>query len=262
MGRIIYKNARDLERMRDAGRIVSSVLAVLRDAVQPGVSTLELDRIAHDLIVRHGGAPSFLNYRVGRKVYRHSICASVNEEVVHGIPRNERKLLEGDLVKLDVGVKLKGFHADSAITVPVGQVSEDRLRLLDATRAALWAGIQAISCRGRLQDISQAVQQHVEREGFSIVREMVGHGVGRNLHEPPQIPNYVNREHPNPILLEGMTLAIEPMVNLGDPKIETLPDQWTVVTVDGRASAHFEHTVAVTRSGADVLTLGPHDPGR
>lgn len=262
MARITYKNARDLERMRDAGRIVSTALAALRDAARPGVSTLELDRLAHDVIVRHGGAPSFLGYRVGKRVFRHSICASLNDEVVHGIPSHERKLREGDLVKLDVGVKYKGFHADSAITVPVGAVSDERMRLLEVTREALWAGIRAITCRGRLQDISLAVQEHVEREGFSIVREMVGHGVGKNLHEPPQIPNYADGQHPNPLLLEGMTLAIEPMVNLGGAKIDVLADQWTVVAVDGKASAHFEHTVAVCRGGADVLTLGPHDSGR
>lgn len=248
--------------MRAAGRIVSTALAALRDAVRPGISTLELDRLAHDVIVRHGGAPSFLGYRVGKRVFRHSICASVNDEVVHGIPSHERKLREGDLVKLDVGVKYKGFHADSAITVPVGAVSDERMRLVEVTQEALWAGIRAITCRGRLQDISAAVQERVEREGFSIVREMVGHGVGKNLHEPPQIPNYADGQHANPLLLEGMTLAIEPMVNLGGAKIDVLADQWTVVAVDGKASAHFEHTVAVSRGGADVLTLGPHDSGR
>lgn len=261
MRRIIYKNPRDIERIRAAGLVVSTVLAALRDAVAPGVSTAELDQLAFERIREHGGSPSFLNYRVGKRVYRHSICSSVNEEVVHGIPRPDRILREGDLVKLDVGVKLNGFHADSAITVAVGQVSEERERLLRVTREALWAGIRAISYRGRLQDISRAIQAYVEREGFAIVREMVGHGVGKNLHEDPQIPNYVDARHPNPPLLEGMTLAIEPMVNLGEAGIDVLPDQWTVVSADGSASAHWEHTVAITRGGADVLTLGPHDPG-
>jgi methionyl aminopeptidase len=160
-----------------------------------------------------------------------------------------------------VGVKLRGFHADSALTVPVGSVSPEIERLLRVTRESLWLGIKAIPPRGRLQDVSKAVQDHVESHGFSVVRDMVGHGVGRNLHEEPQIPNYVNGEHPNPMLLEGMTLAIEPMVNVGVPDIEILPDEWTVVTADRKASAHFEHTVAVTRSGYEVLTLGPHDPG-
>lgn len=258
MERIVYKNARDLEKMRRAGLVVSTVLAALRDAVRPGVSTHELDALAFDMIHREGGRPSFLGYRG----FPASICASLNAQVVHGIPSREVLLREGDIVKLDVGVRLQGFHADSAITVPVGAVSDQTAQLLEVTRDSLWAGIRAITFRGRLQQVSQAVQQHVERRGFSVVREMVGHGVGKHLHEGPQVPNYVARDHPNPPLLEGMTLAIEPMVNAGGPDILTLADGWTVVTRDGRASAHFEHTVAVTRAGYDILTLGPHDAGR
>jgi methionyl aminopeptidase len=258
MPRIIYKNGRDLERMREAGVIVSTVLAAMRDMVRPGVSTLELDQLARDLIRRHGGHPSFLGYRG----FPASICASIDKEVVHGIPTKERVLLDGMVVKLDVGVRLKGFHADSAITVPVGNVPDETHRLLDVTRDSLWAGIKAIRYRGRLHDVSKAIQDYVESHGFSVVREMVGHGVGKDLHEEPQIPNYVDPKHPNPQLLEGMTLAIEPMVNVGKPEIEILPDQWTVVTKDGSTSAHFEHTVAITRGGYDILTLGPHDPGR
>jgi methionyl aminopeptidase len=261
MGRIVYKNARDLERMREAGRVVSLVLAALRDAVAPGVSTLELDRIAREMARGYGGSPSFLGYRVGKLVYPASICASINEEVVHGIPSKERVLREGDLIKLDFGIRLKGFHADSALTVPVGSVSEEATRLMKVTRASLWAGIHAITSRGALLDISRGVQSCVEREGFSVVRDMVGHGVGKHLHEPPQIPNYVAPEHPNPRLLEGMTLAIEPMVNAGVPEVEHLPDGWTVVTADRKLSAHYEHTVAITRRGYEILTLGPHDPG-
>lgn len=257
MGRIIYKNARDLEKMREAGLVVSTVLAALRDAVRPGVSTYELDQIAYQMIRERGGHPSFLGYRQ----YPASICSSINEEVVHGIPNRARVLREGDIVKLDVGVRLKGFHGDSALTVPVGEIDAETQRLLAVTRESLWEGIRAIRLRGRLQDVSRAIQDHVEKNGFTVVRDMVGHGVGRNLHEEPQIPNYVHPEHANPPLLEGMTLAIEPMVNAGVPEIEILPDQWTVVTADRRASAHFEHTVAVTRHGYEVLTLGPHDPG-
>jgi methionyl aminopeptidase len=258
MGRIVYKNARDLEKMRDAGLIVSTVLASLRDAVRPGVSTRQLDEMARALVREKGGIPSFLGYRG----YPASICASINEEVVHGIPSESRLLKEGDVVKLDVGVRLKGFHADSALTVPVGTVSDEATRLLEVTREALWSGIRAISFRGRLQDISRAIQEHVEQHGFAIVRDMVGHGVGKHLHEEPQIPNYVASNHPDPPLLEGMTLAIEPMVNAGVPEIEVLPDKWTVVTADRKLSAHFEHTVAITRSGYDILTLGPHDSGQ
>jgi methionyl aminopeptidase len=257
MQRIIYKKPAELEKMRAAGLIVSTVLAALRDAVRPGVSTHELDQIAYNLISKHGGTPSFLGY----KGYPASLCASLNEEVVHGIPNKSRLLKEGDLVKLDVGVRLKGFHADSAMTVPVGKVSDEAIRLMAVTRESLWAGIRAINYRGRLKDVSAAIQKHVESAGFSVVKEMVGHGVGKHLHEDPQIPNYVDPEHGNPVLHEGMTLAIEPMVNIGAPDINILPDKWTVVTADGSLSAHFEHTVAITRSGFDILTLGPHDPG-
>lgn len=261
MGRIVYKNANELEKMRAAGRVVSAVLAALRDAVKPGVSTKELDQIAFDMIREAGGTPSFLNYRVGGYVFPASICASIDEEVVHGIPSKARVLREGQLLKVDVGVRLNGFHGDSAITIPVGKVSEEAERLMRVTRESLWEGIRAIRYRGRLQDVSKAIQDHVEKNGFSVVKQMVGHGVGKKLHEEPQIPNYVAHGAPNPPLLEGMTLAIEPMVNAGVDEIETLSDNWTVVTADRKQSAHFEHTVAVTRSGYDVLTLGPHDWG-
>jgi methionyl aminopeptidase len=258
MGRIIIKSARDLEKMRAAGLIVSTVLAAVRAAVRPGVSTRELDRLALELIRARGGSPSFLGYQG----YPASICSSVNEEVVHGIPSESRILRAGDIIKVDVGVRLNGFHADSAITVPVGPVPDEVQRLLQATREALWAGICAVTRRGTLRDVSHAIQDYVERHGFAIVRSMVGHGVGKRLHEAPPIPNYVDPQHPNPRLRDGMTLAIEPMVTAGGAEVETLPDKWTVVTADRSLSAHFEHTVAVTRHGFDVLTLGPHDPGR
>ena len=257
MSGIRYKSSRDIEKMRSAGQVVSDVLAQLRDAVRPGLPTDELDRMAETAIRRRGGAASFKGY----KGFPASICASINEEVVHGIPARRRVLHSGDLVKLDVGVRLHGYHADSAMTVPVGEVSEEALRLIRVTRDSLWMGIRAVRIRGRLQDISQAIQEYVEKHGFSVVREMVGHGVGRQLHEPPNIPNYVDPQIPNPVLLEGVTLAVEPMVNAGVAEIEMLPDGWTVVTKDRRYSAHFEHTVAVTRGGPDILTLGPHDPG-
>jgi methionyl aminopeptidase len=256
MERIIYKTPRELERMRDAGRVLSSVLAALKERVAPGVSLGELDALAYELITAAGGTPSFLNYRG----FPASVCASLNEEVVHGIPSGSRRLREGDIVKLDAGVKLRGFHADSAITVPVGTISPEAQRLLRVTEESLWAGIRAIRHRGRLSDISRAIQEHVERNGFSVVRALVGHGVGRHLHEGPQVANYVDPHHPNPPLLEGMTLAIEPMVNAGGPDVEVLDDNWTQVTADRSLSAHFEHTVAVTRRGPVVLTLGPHLP--
>jgi len=259
--RITYKSAREIETIRAAGVVVSTVLAALRDAVRPGISTLELDALADDLIARHGGTPSFLNHRLGPQVYHHSICASVNKEVVHGIPRADRVLREGEIVSLDVGVRLNGLHADSAITVGVGEISDEAQRLLDVTRESLWEGIRAVRLRGRLQDIGRAVQAYVEARGFSVVRTLFGHGVGRQLWEPPSIFNYVAPGEPNPPLLEGMTLAIEPMVNAGGPEVVSRDDGWTVATEDGSLSAHFEHTVAVTRRGPDILTLGPHDPG-
>ncbi len=257
MGRINYKNGQELEKMRQAGLIVSTALAAMRDAVRPGVSTKELDDIAVQVIREHGGTASFLKYRG----YPASICSSINEEVVHGIPSADRILREGDLVKIDVGVKWKGFHGDSAITVPVGSVDPEALRLVEVTRESLWQGIRAITYRGRLQEISAAIQRYAEGHGFAVVREMVGHGVGKHLHEEPQIPNYVSRDAPNPPLLEGLTLAIEPMINLGTAEIETLSDNWTVVTRDRKYSAHFEHTVAITKRGFEILTLGPHDDG-
>lgn len=257
MNRITYKSAAEIEKMRDAGRVVSTALARMRDAVEPGVSTAALDSIARDVITCAGGSPSFLGYNG----FPASICSSLNEEIVHGIPSEKVVLKEGDLVKLDVGVKLKGFHADSAISVPVGEVDPLVLRLSEATRSALWRAIRSIRAKARLQVIGKAVQEHVEAEGFVVVRDLVGHGIGRKLHEAPQIPNYVDDRHPNPVLIEGMTLAIEPMVNAGAATTRTLSDGWTVVTSDGLPSAHWEHTVVVTRHGVEVLTLGPHDAG-
>jgi methionyl aminopeptidase len=257
---IVYKSAAEISKMREAGSVVSSVLAALRDAIVPGVSTYELDALAADLIRKAGGTSSFLGHRLGPLVYPAHVCVSINEEVVHGIPSRERRLEEGDLVSLDVGVRLRGFHADSAMTVPVGRAPEETLRLLEATRASLWAGIRAVRLRGRVQDISRAVEASVKESGFSIIRELAGHGVGKRLWEEPSVFNYGASEHPDPPLLEGMTLAIEPMVSAGGPEIEVRPDGWTVTTADRKPSAHFEHTIAVTRHGCEVLTLGPHEP--
>lgn len=261
MSRITYKNAKDVAKIREAGFVVSTVLATLRDAVAPGVSTLDLDNLAYEVIRKHGGTPSFLNHRAGDEVYHHSTCISINEEVVHGIPRADRKIKEGDLVSIDVGVKLKGFHADSAITVGAGAISEEKQRLLDVTRESLFVGLRAIRYKGHVQDIGRAIQEYVEAQGFSVVRELSGHGIGRQLWEPPSIYNFVDPQAENPPLLEGMTIAIEPMVNAGKPDVGSLADGWTVVAVDLRPSAHFEHTVVITRDGCEILTLGPHDPG-
>jgi methionyl aminopeptidase len=249
--KIVLKSERDLAAMRKAGRLVAHALEALREQVRPGISTADLDRFAYEYLTRHGAWPSFKGYHG----YPASLCTSVNEEVVHCIPKPTRILREGDIVGLDLGARLNGFHGDSAMSVPVGKVGPETQRLLDVTHEALWKGIEQARLGNTLQDIAWAIQQHVEAGGFSVVREMVGHGIGRQLHEEPQVPNYVAPEHPNPPLREGMTLAIEPMVNAGGTEIEVMPDMWTVLTKDRSLSAHFEHTVAITRHGPLVLTL-------
>jgi methionyl aminopeptidase len=251
MGGAILKSERDLEAMRAAGQVVAGALHELSERISPGVSTFDLDCWAFDFLRRRGASPSFKGYRG----FPATICASVNEEVVHGIPSRRRVLQEGDIIGIDVGARLRGFHADAAVTVAVGRVSEEARRLLEVTRAALWQGLEQARPGRRLHEISGAIQRHVESHGFTIVREMVGHGIGRAMHEEPQVPNYISPEHDDPLLREGMTFAVEPMVNLGAAEIEVLPDNWTVRTRDGRLSAHFEHTVAVTRDGPRILTL-------
>jgi methionyl aminopeptidase len=249
-GRLYLKSERELKLMELSGRICAQTLAEVAAAVRPGISTLELDELAYAALARRGARPSFKNYQG----YPASICASVNDEVVHGIPHRERILRQGDIVSIDLGAYHQGFHGDSALTVAVGAISEEAQRLMRVTREALWKGIEQARLGNYLQDISAAIQKHVEDQGFSIVREMVGHGVGRDMHEEPQVPNYVAPEHMNPALREGMTLAIEPMVNAGGPDIEIMSDMWTVVTKDRGLSAHFEHTVAITKRGPWVLT--------
>jgi methionyl aminopeptidase len=245
---IVCKSAAEIERMRAANLLVADVLAELAAMVKPGVTTAELDHAA-EMLVRAGGAePAFKGYRG----YPATLCASVNEQVVHGIP-SERTLIDGDIISLDMGVKLNGFYGDSAVTVPVGRVSADVLKLLRVTQEALQKGIEQVRLGGRVSDIGHAVQHHVEANGFSVVREFVGHGIGSSLHEEPQIANY-GEPGRGPRLAEGMVLAIEPMVNMGRPAVRVLSDGWTAVTRDGSLSAHFEHTVAVTKNGPLVLT--------
>jgi methionyl aminopeptidase len=245
---IVCKSAAEIERMRAANVLVADVLAELAAMVAPGVTTAELDREAERLVRTAGAEPAFKGYRG----YPATLCASVNDEVVHGIPAN-RALREGDIISLDMGVKLNGFYGDSAITVPVGRVSDEILRLLRVTREALDKGIAQVRVGGRISDIGHAIQRHVEQSGFSVVREFVGHGIGVALHEEPQIANY-GEPGRGPRLAEGMVLAIEPMVNMGRPAVKVLSDGWTAVTRDGSLSAHFEHTVAVTSEGPLVLT--------
>ncbi len=245
---IVCKSPAEIERMRVANMLVADVLAELAALVKPGVTTADLDAAAEKMVRAAGAEPAFKGYRG----YPATLCASVNEQVVHGIP-SARALAEGDIISLDMGVKLNGFFGDSAITVPVGRVSEDVERLLKVTQLALDRAIDKVRVGGRVSDIGHAVQQFVEANGFSVVREFVGHGIGSSLHEDPQIANY-GEPGRGPRLAEGMVLAIEPMVNMGRSAVKVLADGWTAVTRDGSLSAHFEHTVAVTKDGPHVLT--------
>ncbi len=246
---IVIKSKNEIAKMREAGRLVAQVHQALREKIKVGVSTAELDAIAYEMITRRGAKPSFLGYRG----YPASICASINQEVVHGIPNKKRILQDGDIIAVDVGATLDGFVGDGAFTVGVGRISETAARLIEATEGSLLAGIAEVRPGKHLDDISGAVQDYAESRGFSVVREYVGHGVGRAMHEEPQIPNY-RQGKLGPQLKPGMTLAIEPMVNEGVWETRTLRDQWTVVTQDGKLSAHFEHTVAVTEGDPEILT--------
>jgi len=235
--------------MREAGRLVGEVLTELAALVTPGITTSELDTVAEKRIAAAGATPAFKGYHG----YPATICASINEEVIHGIPSGRRVLNEGDIISIDVGAVLEGYFGDSAITLPVGQVSEDAARLLRATEESLYKAIEVVKPGARVSDIGHAVQRHVEASGFSVVREFVGHGIGQKMHEEPQVPNY-GEPGRGPRLAEGMVLAIEPMVNAGKPAVKVLADGWTAVTRDGSLSAHFEHTVAVTADGPWILT--------
>jgi methionyl aminopeptidase len=246
---IVCRSAAEIAKMRAANQFVAEILAELEAAVAPGVTTGDLDRLAERLVRDGGAVAAFKGYRG----YPATLCASVNEEVVHGIPAATRTLVEGDIISLDVGVKLDGFFGDSAVTVPVGRISDARARLLQVTRESLDRAIAQVQVGGRLSDIGHAVQTWVEMHGFSIVREFVGHGIGEKLHEEPQIPNY-GQPGRGPKLEAGMVLAIEPMVAQGRPETKVLADGWTAVTRDGSAAAHFEHTVAVSAAGPLVLT--------
>jgi methionyl aminopeptidase len=246
---IVCRSAAEIERMRRANQFVALVLSQLEAAVAPGVTTADLDRLAEKLVRDGGAEPAFKGYRG----YPATLCASVNEQVVHGIPSTSRVLKPGDIVSLDIGVKLDGFYGDSAVTVPVGDVPDETHQLLRVTNEALERGIRHVQAGGRLSDIGHAIQGWVESHGFSVVREFVGHGIGERLHEEPQIPNYGSPGR-GPKLAEGMVLAIEPMVAMGRPETKVLADGWTAVTRDGSLAAHFEHTVAVTANGPLVLT--------
>ncbi|MEX2109736.1 MAG: type I methionyl aminopeptidase [Gemmatimonadaceae bacterium] len=247
---IQIKSHREIEIMARGGEILASTVHLLEEKVRPGMTTLELDKIAEDFISSHPGAvPAFK----GLYNFPASICTSINQEIVHGIPSKKRVIEEGDIVSLDIGVKLDGYYTDSATTVAVGEVDEQSRKLLDVTRAALAAGIAAATPENHVGDIGAAVQEVVEAAGFSVVRDLVGHGIGVGFHEDPQVPNY-GKPKRGVRLQPGLTIAIEPMVNVGKPGTRTMPDRWTVVSVDGTRSAHFEHTIAVTENGPRVLT--------
>lgn len=246
---IVLKSAAELEKMHRAGLLVWEVLSSLRGMVAPRVATMDLERFAARRTKEFGARAAFKGYRGFPCV----LCTSINHEVVHGIPSARRKLREGDVVSLDYGVELDGYYADAAVTVPVGRVGPEAEKLLLATRDALDRGIAKMSPGNRLSDVSAAVQDCAERQGFSVVREFVGHGIGTKMHEEPQLPNYGLPGH-GPQLEPGMVLAIEPMVNAGRPDVQLLGDEWTAVTADGSLSAHFEHTVAVTADGPWILT--------
>jgi len=250
---IYLKNKEEIQKMRSAAQVVVEALGKMRENVVPGVTTWDLDRMAEDLAVSKGARPAFKGY----SSYPASVCFAVNSEVVHGIPSKKNVLKEGDIVGLDFGVVLDGFYGDSAITVPVGNISPEAEKLLRVTEESLMRGIREARPGNRLYDISAAIQEYVEGEGFSIVRSFVGHGIGKKLHEDPQVPNFVPENGNNGRgmkLKPGMVMAIEPMVNVGRPDVKILKDGWTAVTVDGTLSAHFEHTVAVTEDGPLVLT--------
>jgi methionyl aminopeptidase len=246
---IVCRSAAELERMREAGRLVAEVITELSAQVAPGVNTADLDALAEKRITHAGAAPAFKGYHG----YPASICASINDEVIHGIPSGRRVLREGDIISLDVGASLGGYFGDSAVTLAVGQVSEEAATLLRVTEEALYKAIERARPGNRVSDIGHAVQHHVEAYGFSVVREFVGHGIGQRMHEEPQVPNY-GEPGRGPRLTEGMVLAIEPMVNAGKPAVKVLGDGWTAVTRDGSLSAHFEHTVAVTAGEPWILT--------
>ena len=247
---IVLKTGRELSIMREACRISAGALKLIGQAIEPGVTTVELDRMAEKYIRSEGAVPNFLNYNG----YPATACISINNEVIHGIPTASRKIKAGDIVSVDLGAMFNGYHGDNAATFACGDVSEEAKRLMDATRESLYEGIKAARAGSRLGDISNAIQSYVEARGYSVVREYVGHGVGTSLHEAPEVPNF-GKAGRGIRLMPGMTLAIEPMINIGKPDVKVLPDGWTVITKDGSLSAHFEHTIAITADGPQIMTI-------
>ena len=247
---IVLKTGRELNIMKEACRISAGALQTAGKAVEPGVTTAEIDRLAEEYIRSQGGEPNFKNY----EGYPATACISINNEVIHGIPSSKRKLRAGDIVSIDLGAKFDGYHGDNAATFACGDITPEAKRLMDATRESLYEGIKAARAGGRIGDIGHAVQAYVEARGYTVVRQFVGHGVGTHLHEAPEVPNFGTPGR-GVRLMPGMTIAIEPMVNAGAAGVEVQPDGWTVLTKDGSLSAHFEHTVAITADGPKIMTL-------
>ncbi|WP_040210056.1 type I methionyl aminopeptidase [Clostridium polynesiense] len=246
---IIIKSNHEIDLMRKAGRVVENTLLKLEEIIKPGITTSEIDKLAEEFITKQGALPSFKGYHG----FPASICSSVNDEVVHGIPGN-RVLQEGDIISIDCGAVLNGYHGDAARTIPVGKVSDDAIKLIEITKESFFKGYEKAKSGNKLTDISFAIQGYIEENGFSVVRDYVGHGIGRNMHEDPSVPNF-GRPGRGPKLSAGMVLAIEPMVNIGTYHVKTLANGWTVVTVDGKYSAHYENTVAILPEGPEILTL-------
>ena len=250
---ITIKSSRELDLMRQAGKVVAKAKAAVKEAIKPGATSAEMDALAEEVIRSNGAIPSFKGYKPTPSMpFPATLCFSFNDELVHGIPGN-RKMKEGDIVSVDCGAIVEGFHGDSAFTVGVGEITEEAQTLIDVTNESLYEGIEKAVVGGRLTDISHAVQEYAEKRRFSVVREYVGHGIGRSLHEEPQVPNYGSPGR-GPLLKSGMVLAIEPMLNVGTRETKVLEDGWTVVTSDGKLCAHFEHTIAITEAGPEILT--------
>ncbi len=247
---IVLKTGRELKVMREACRISAGALKTVGDAIEPGITTAELDALAEEYILKQGAIPNFKNYQG----YPATACISINNEVIHGIPNKQRKICAGDIVSVDLGAKFEGYHGDNAATFACGDISEQAKRLIDTTKESLYEGIKAAVVGGRLGDIGYAVQSYVEQRGYSVVRDFVGHGIGTEMHEAPEVPNYGTPGR-GIRLMPGMTIAIEPMVNEGHFGVKVLPDGWTVLTQDGSLSAHFEHTVVITPDGPQIMTV-------
>ena len=251
---VTIKSAHEIELMRESCRLLSLVFDGMEKMIKPGITTAEINQLGDRLIREYGGIPNFLNY----DGYPASICVSVNDEVVHGIPSDKRVLQEGDIVSLDAGLIYEGYHSDAARTYPVGNISKEAADLIEVTRQSFFEGIKYARAGNRLNDISAAVQQYAESHGCGVVRDYVGHGIGTKMHEDPEVPNYVpdrRERRPNPRLLPGMTLAVEPMINAGGPAVRVLSNKWTVVTVDGSLSAHYENTILITDGEPEILTI-------